>query len=516
MRIAALDLGSNSFHLLVADAGPDGSLTPVLRDKTMLRLGDVVAKDGGITGSPADEAVATVRRYRALADAGGAVEMVTCATSAMREASNCAQLVQRMFDEAGVRVRVIDGDEEARLIFAAVRASVVLEPPPAVCLDLGGGSLEVSVGDVKGLRWAVSLPLGVGRLTTELVRSDPPRKGDLRRVRNRVTEALEPVAAEVATHAPGLAVGTSGTLTDLAVAALTKATGIQPALTNQLEVNRKQLEALHTDLMAMTCAEREQVAGMEPRRAPLAVAGSIVALTAMDLLDLDRLVIGTWALREGMVLDTLARHHPPDRHDDPRAIRDASVLAVARRYSWPEDHSRLVAQLAQTLFDATSDLHGLDEQQRELLAHAALLHDIGRHVSAEDQATHSAYLITHGRLRGFDPDETAVLASLARYHHKGEPGEGFAPFDRLPARRRKALRSLVALLQVAHGLDRGRTGAVTGLDVTVTEESVHLAVATSTDTDGELERWSAQRATKRIERAFGRQLVISESAEVGT
>jgi exopolyphosphatase/guanosine-5'-triphosphate,3'-diphosphate pyrophosphatase len=192
------------------------------------------------------------------------------------------------------------------------------------------------------------------------------------------------------------------------------------------------------------------------------------------------------------------------------------VLALARRYSWPEAHSRLVAQMAQTLFDATSDLHGLDEQQRELLTHAALLHDVGGHVSAEDQASHSAYLITHGRLRGFDPDETAVLACLARYHHKGEPGEGFASFDRLPSRRRKALRSLVALLQVAHGLDRGRTGGVTRLDVTVTDEAVHLAVATATDTDGELERWGAQRATKRVERAFGRQLVISESAEVGT
>ncbi|MBA3373470.1 MAG: Ppx/GppA family phosphatase [Euzebyaceae bacterium] len=516
MRIAALDLGSNSFHLLVADAGPDGTLTPVLRDKTMLRLGDVVAKNGAITGSAADEAVATVRRYRALADAAGASEMVTCATSAMREANNCAALVQRMADEAGVTVRVIDGDEEARLIFAAVRASVVLEPAPAVCLDLGGGSLEVSVGDVKGQRWAVSLPLGVGRLTAELVHSDPARKGDLRRLRNRVTEALEPVAAEVASHNPGLAVGTSGTLTDLAVAALTKATGIQPTVTNQLEVSRKQLEALHSDLIAMTTAEREQVVGLESRRAPLAIAGSTVALTALALLGLDRLVIGTWALREGMVLDTLARHHPVDRHDDPRAIRDASVLALARRYSWPEDHSRLVAGMARTLFDATSGLHGLDDDQRQLLTHAALLHDIGAHVSAEDQASHSAYLITHGRLRGFDPDETAVLACLARYHHKGEPGEGFAPFDRLPARRRKTLPPLVALLQVAHGLDRGRTGAVTGLAVTVTDEAVRLAVATARTTDGELERWGAQRATKRVERAFGRKLIISESAEVRT
>lgn len=516
MRIAALDLGSNSFHLLVADAGPDGTLTPVLRDKTMLRLGNVVAKDGAITGSAADEAVATVRRYRALADAAGATEMVTCATSAIREAANCAALVQRMADEAGVTVRVIDGDEEARLIFAAVRASVVLQPPPAVCLDLGGGSLEVSVGDVKGLRWAVSLPLGVGRLTTEMVRSDPPRKGDLRRLRDRVTEALEPVIAEVATHGPGLAVGTSGTLTDLAVAALSKATGIRPASSNQLEVSRKQLEALHDDLITMTCDEREQIVGLEPRRAPLAVAGSTVALTALALLDLDRMVIGTWALREGMVLDTLARHHPVDRNDEPRAIRDASVLALARRYSWPEEHSRLVERMAQTLFDSTSGLHGLDPEQRELLTHAALLHDIGGHVSAEDQASHSAYLITHGRLRGFDPDEIAMLACLSRYHHKGEPGEGFAPFDRLPARRRKALRSLVALLQVAHGLDRGRTGAVAGLDVTVTDDAVHLAVATLTDTDGELERWGAQRATKRFERAFGRHLVISESAEVGT
>src|SRR5204863_3202830 len=159
MRIAALDLGSNSFHLLVADVHPDGSFEAVTREKEMLRLGDDVARDGRISPAAADRAVASVRRLRQLADASGAQEVIAKATSAIRTADNGSELVDRIEAETGVEVEVISGLEEARLIFAAVRASLVLEPAPALCVDIGRGSVEVMIGDGAGLRWASSLPL---------------------------------------------------------------------------------------------------------------------------------------------------------------------------------------------------------------------------------------------------------------------------------------------------------------------------------------------------------------------
>ncbi|MGH3664734.1 MAG: Ppx/GppA phosphatase family protein, partial [Egibacteraceae bacterium] len=207
MRIAALDLGSNSFHLLIADATPAGTLTPVLREKEMLRLGDVVARQGRITDVAADAALETLRRFKALAQVTDCVELVACATSAIRESANRDAFVARVAAETGIAVDVISGDTEARLIFSAVRRSVVLEPAPALCLDLGGGSLEVTIGDVDGARWWSSLPLGVARLTAELVGSDPPSRGDLRRLRERLEQAFAPVVAAAAVDPPRMVLG---------------------------------------------------------------------------------------------------------------------------------------------------------------------------------------------------------------------------------------------------------------------------------------------------------------------
>src|SRR5712692_3070818 len=197
MRVAAIDLGTNSFHLLVADAFPDGRIEPVVREKEMLRLGDVVSRHGNIPPAAAEQAVATVRRFRLLAEAAGATEILARATSAIRRADNGGEVVDRIGEETGVPVEVIGGLEEARLIFGAIRASVVLDPSPALCFDLGGGSLEVMVGDSGNLLFATSLPLGVARLSAELVRSDPISKSDRRALRARIVEVLEPVARAV-------------------------------------------------------------------------------------------------------------------------------------------------------------------------------------------------------------------------------------------------------------------------------------------------------------------------------
>src|SRR6266511_4017526 len=238
VRIAALDLGTNSFHLLVAEAHPDGGFTPLVREKEMLRLGDVVARDGRVPDEPAEQAVATVRRFRQLADTAGAEEVHACATSAIRLAANGDQLVDRIEAETGVNVRVIDGLTEAQLIFGAIRASVLLDPAPALCFDLGGGSVEIMVGDAAGLRWAASENVGVGRLTAELVQSDPLSKEDRRRLRDRLTAVLAPVTAEVAAFEPKLVIGSSGTLEDLAHMVAARRKEDVPVSLNQLTITR--------------------------------------------------------------------------------------------------------------------------------------------------------------------------------------------------------------------------------------------------------------------------------------
>ncbi|MGI8808270.1 MAG: HD domain-containing protein [Acidimicrobiales bacterium] len=506
MRIAAFDLGSNSFHLLVVDAHPDGTFAPLIKEKDMLRMGDAVGREGRIPDALADRAVATVERFRRLAIGAGTEEIHARATSALREAENGGQVVDRMSAEAGVKVRVISGQEEARLIFEAVRAAVVIDPGPALCLDLGGGSLEIMVGDRTRLRLAASVPLGVARLAAELVMGDPLSADDLRRLEKRITGVLAPLADDVAELQPAMAVGSSGTFCDLARMVAARRTGSVPRSINQFTFSRDELLPLHEELLAMRSSERAALPGLEAKRADIIPTGSTVLLTAMELFGFDRLTVSEWALREGIVLDVIPRHEAADWSGDPGAIRAASVLQLARRCNWDEGHSRQTARLALDLFDQTASLHELGPHDRELLEHAGLLHDIGEHVSTESHHKHSAYLIQHGRLRGFTPAEVDFVAALARAHRGGTPKPSHEPFASLHAEARDRVSRLAALLRVADGLDRGRAGNVSGIDLMLDGSRARLVVRSEADIAIEL--WGARRKRELFERLFRRRLDV--------
>lgn len=509
MRIAAFDLGTNSFHLLVAEVHLDGHFEPLVREKEMLRLGDVVARKGFVTPSALDTAVACVRRFKMLAEAAGATEFHACATSAIRQATNGDAVVDRLEHETGLGIDVISGIREAELIFGAVRASVLLEPSPALCLDLGGGSLEIMVGDAGGLLFATSEPLGVSRLTAEFVQSDPISKRDRRHLRDRVNRVLAPVASEVARFQPRLAVGSSGTLEDIARMVAARRGADVPISLNQLSFERDEFLPLHRDILSSRAPDRLRMHGLEAQRVDLIAAGSVFLDAAMELFGFDSLTVSEWALREGIVLDAIGRHDPADWSSDPRAIRRASIQGLARRCSWHETHARQVGRLALELFDATIELHQLDAVDRELLEYGAFLHDIGEHVSSSGHHKHGAYLIEHGQLRGFHPSEVRLLSGLARWHRRGEPKAG----DELGQDGTVRLRKLVALLRLADGLDRGRSGAVAGVDVRIGPSLVVLRVHARANV--ELEQWGARRKRDLFEKAFGRDLEIVTHPSLG-
>ena len=334
VRIAALDLGTNSFHLLIAEVRPGGQFEALAREKAMIRLGDVVARKGRVTSAAADVAIQTVRRFKLLADAAEVSEVHACATSAIRQAANGASIVDRIEAETGIAVEVISGRREAELIFGAIRASVLLDPAPALCFDLGGGSLEIMVGDSANLRWATSENLGVGRLTAEFVQSDPISKDDRRRLEHHLASVLGPVAEAVKPFSPRLAVGSSGTLLDLAHMVAARRSADVPVSLNQLSFSRDEFLGLHRQIIGSKASDRLRMEGLESRRVDLIPAGSTLLAAAMDLFGFDAMTVSEWALREGIVLDVIGRHDPADWSDDPRAIRRASVQGFARRCNW--------------------------------------------------------------------------------------------------------------------------------------------------------------------------------------
>ncbi len=509
MRIAALDLGTNSFHLLVAEVHPDGHFQPLLTEKAMLRLGDVVARHGRITDTAADAAVAAVRRFVLMAEAAGVAEIRACATSAIRSAANGDAIVDRIDAETGVEVEVISGHREAELIFGAIRASVLLEPAPALCFDVGGGSVEIMVGDAGGLQWATSELLGVGRLTADFVTTDPISKDDQVRLRAHLVEVLEPIAHTVADFAPKRFVGSSGTLGDLAHMVAARRKADVPVSLNQLSFTREEFEPVHQQILGSTAAERLRFEGLETRRVDLITSGSLFLATAMELFGIDEMVISEWALREGIVLDAIKRRDPNEWSDDPRAIRRASVEGLARRCNVAEAHSRRVARLATELFDRTQELHGMSSDDRELLEYGALLHDIGEHVASQGHHKHGAYLIRYGQLRGFTPEDVQLLAGLARWHRRGEP----KATEELPLIDVARLRPLTALLRIADGLDRGRSGAVEHVESRIGPSLVVLRLL-ATD-DCELELWGARRKRGLFEKVFERDLELTVASASG-
>jgi exopolyphosphatase/guanosine-5'-triphosphate,3'-diphosphate pyrophosphatase len=512
MRIAAIDLGTNSFHLLVVDAGPDGSFVPLVREKEMLRLGDDVAREGRISREGARRALATLRRFRALAEGAGATRVVACATSAFREASNGRRLATLLAEETGIEARIIDGVTEAGLIYSAVKASVLMEKGPVLAFDLGGGSLEVMVGDGESLWWADSLPLGVARLTAEVVRHDPLSGGDQRRLRKRIIDALEPVAGQIAdlfdVGAPGgpvLAVGSGGTFCDLARMVAYRRSGGIPVSVNQFTFSRLEFLDLHEQLLTATASERRRLPGLELRRVDLVPAGAMLLAAAMELFGFDELTVSEWALREGMVLDSLRALHPVDSIPVGAAdIRRASVEALGRRCNWDEAHARHVAGLALQIFDHSHRLHRLHDDDRELLEYAALLHDIGEHVSVLAQHKHTSYLIQHGRLRGFAPEEVLALAAVARYGGRGYPKPSHKPFGSLSPKRRDRVVKLAVMLRLAAALDRGRAQVVDSVGVELSGGRLRLQLRSTRSC--ELELWATARQEALLERVFGRRL----------
>jgi exopolyphosphatase/guanosine-5'-triphosphate,3'-diphosphate pyrophosphatase len=506
MRLAALDLGSNSFHLLVADVHPDGTFESITREKEMLRLGDEVSRYGRITDAGIEHAIETVRRLKRIADADGAVEVIAKATSAIRSAENGSEVVDALEEASGVDIDVISGLEEARLIFAAIRASVVLDPAPALCIDIGGGSVEFMVGDASELRWATSEHLGVGRLTAELVENDPPSKGDRRRLEERIRSTLEPLVEQVAPFQPRQIVGSAGTLNDIARMVTAARTGEVPATSNGLRIERDDFLALHDKVMRSKVSERRRMPGLEEQRAELLPAGSMVLAVAMDVFDVDSMTASDWSLREGIVLDAVRTHDPDDWSDDPRAIRRAAVAGLARRCSSAPEHTRHVVRLALSLFDQTRELHGLGSADREMLEYAVVLHDIGQHVSRRGHHRHAAYLVENAHLRGFSPDEVALLAALVRHHRRGDPKPSEPRMAALSSTDQERVRKLAGLLRLADGLDRGRRKVVDRVDVEVGPQLVLLRLFAHED--AELECWGARRKRDLFERAFGRELEV--------
>jgi exopolyphosphatase / guanosine-5'-triphosphate,3'-diphosphate pyrophosphatase len=509
MRIAAIDVGSNSVHMIVCRIRPDLSFEVVDREKDMIRLG--ATSLGGRRLSPAAVATAmqTLAKFKRLAESRAVDEIIATATSAVREAENGADFITAARRDLGLRIRVISGTEEARLIHVAAGYTVGIGRHRSIVIDIGGGSTEITLGTATRVEMARSFKLGAIRLTERFATDDPISPKDEERLVRHIRRETGAYLRQIAARGFDRVIGASGTM--LSIGGLA-AGGRRPAEESRnLRVAVRDIGRLRRRLSRMPLEQRLKLPGLDPRRADLSAVGAVLIDTLLGALGATELTLSDFALREGLVLDYIRRNaahiRTAERYPD---VRRRSVIELAERFHASADHGEQIARLALALFDSTAGRHGLGQLEREWLEYGARLHDIGHAISYEQHHKHSYYLIKNGGLRGFEPEEIAIIALIARYHRQGQPKKSHEGFGALPKGRRKTVRLLSAMVRLAEGLDRSHTQVIERLTAAETDGTLRLQVQARGD--AELELWAAHRHAEALARALGLRIDVVAAA----
>jgi exopolyphosphatase/guanosine-5'-triphosphate,3'-diphosphate pyrophosphatase len=504
MRIAAIDIGTNSIHMIVVKVRPDLSFEVIDREKDMIRLGAGGLDGRSLTPAAMAAALQTLTKFKRLAESNKVDEIVAGATSATREAENGGDFIAEVDRRTGIRIRVISGTEEARLIHLAAGYGVDVGGSTAVAIDIGGGSVEVTLGTATHLTLGKSFKVGVIRLTERFVKTDPLSDHDERQLVKHLTREMGAYLDQIAASGFERVIGTSGTILSLGALALSDGGAVPEALRNR-RVAAKALHKLRKRLVAADIEERLHMPGLDPRRADLNVAGSVLLDTILRRLGAEDLTLCDLALREGLVLDYIhrnaARIKKVERYPD---VRRRSIVELGERCGYWSEHAQQVARLALSIFDQTRSVHGLTDREREWLEYGALLHDIGVHISYERHHRHSYYLIKNGDLRGFDPQEVEIIALLARYHRQATPKKSHDGYGDLNGTLRSTVRVLSAIVRLAEGLDRSHAQALVGIDLFPRGDDYMARLRAAGD--AELELWAAQRHVAPLERELERPI----------
>ena len=499
VRISAIDIGSNSIRQTIADVSPTGVIRVVDEMKAAPRLGAGLYKRGSLNEIAVQNALSTLARMATLAAQLGVERTEVVATSAVRDASNGEQFLKLVRAETGLSVRILRGDDEARLSFRSALAHFDLGVGRAVVMDIGGGSLELALSADGLVERLISLPFGAIRMTEQYVGAKAKKKG-MRKLRKNVRRELKRTVAARHWHAARI-ICSGGTFTSLAAIYLAR-TGIENAKTvHGTVIPRVELEHIVDMLYNMTLEERQKVPGLSAARADIIVGGLAVAAEVAARVEAKELVISAYGIREGILLES-ARVAPAPA--DPGEARERSVRELAERSHYEEPHSRHVQKLALQLFDSIGQRLGCTPDDRRLLEDAALLHDIGYHISYDKHNKHSYHLVEHAELLGMTPAEQIIVANVARYHRGAEPKKKHANYGGLEKPMRETIRRLAAILRVADGFDRGHANAVAEIKPRWMERALRLTAVPSRQSNNlRLELWGAARKSKLLSEVAG-------------
>ncbi|MEO1184147.1 MAG: Ppx/GppA phosphatase family protein [Cyanobacteria bacterium J06636_27] len=518
--IAAIDLGTNSVHMVIVRLEPQlPSFSIIGKEKETVRLGDRDIETGNLKIKIMERTVNALRRFQEIAKTFNAEAVIAVATSAVREAPNGREFLYRIKNELDLDIDLISGQEEARRIYLGVLSGMEFNDAAHTIIDIGGGSTEIILGDSHEERCLSSTRVGAVRLTSELITTDPISDQEYNYLkayaRGMLERAVEEVKYNIGSGEKARLVGTSGTIETLANIHAKEKLDSTPSTLNGYSFSLKDLRDIVSRLRKMNNSERAEIPGMAEKRSEVILAGAVILQEAMSLLGVESITTCERALREGVIVDWMLAHDLiENRLRFQSTIRQRSVLKIANRYNVDLRYSERIAAFALSLFDQTKGyLHQWGNQERFLLWAASELHNCGHFINHSAHHKHSYYLIRNSGLLGYNETEIEIIANLARYHRKSQPKKKHDNFQNLTTKELKlVVEQLSPLLRLATSLDRRQIGAISRIECNYRQDDkeLHLKLfPANRDDDCAVELWSLSYSKLVFEEVFGVKVVES-------
>jgi exopolyphosphatase/guanosine-5'-triphosphate,3'-diphosphate pyrophosphatase len=503
-RYAAVDIGSNSVRMQAAEVTSGGPLQVLASDREVTRLGASVFSAGRISEEAIELVCQVLKRFAATYTKLDIMGVRAVATSAVRDASNQAEFVERASEALGTPVEIISGAEEARLIHLGVQSLWPHSKQQILVVDVGGGSAEFIVSDRGEMKEGISRPLGAVRLTEVFLKSDPPTATEMGRLQRFIDEKFEPAMKRIGKLEFDRVIATSATAAAI-VSAVNRIPRSDREAADRLRARTPQIRKLLQDLASRDVDARKKLPGIGPRRAEIIVGGTAVFARVLELLKLPSMHYSIAGVRDGVIADLAARGVGRELSRlTKQQLRVAETMC--RKYNVDMPSAKHVARLSTELFDSLRPLHKLPAETGKLLEAAAYLHNVGHFISDTGHHKHSAYVVMNSDMPGYTDQERMVVGMLCRYHRKSMPAPRHDPYKSLSADIKKVVNFLTPLLRIAVGLDATKEQKVSEIECQVAPGGPTLTVRASADAD--LELWSAERAAETFRAIYETPLTI--------
>jgi exopolyphosphatase/guanosine-5'-triphosphate,3'-diphosphate pyrophosphatase len=501
---AAVDIGSNSVRLKIARL-QGRRLHAIHEDREVTRLGEGAFRTGFLTPESMAETVKVLRRFHRATQQIVTDSVRVVATSALRDARNSQAFLEWVRSATGWRVDIISGLEEARLIHLGLVSARRFDASMTLMIDLGGGSCELTVSGRSHIRETVSLPLGAVRLTDEFLSHDPPRKGELKRLRGFVVREVDRVSPRIVKMRVKNVIATSGTAAALAATAshLRQGSGSQ----QRTAVSSAEMTRIAKRLPRLAVAERRKIEGIGPKRAEIIVAGALVYHELLERCHLKGFRYSPLGLRDGLLAQMAAEYDRSTRSGKQiESERWDSIIRAVAHYSLDKKHSLDVRTSAMHLFTALRSVHRLPPEYREWLSAAAMLYEVGDYVNRNGRHRHTYYIISNSEILGYTPEQRRIIAAIARYLGNSRPSMEDGPMKAIDPADRASVQKAILLLRLSRALNLGRSRAVQEVRVALRGGGVRLGLAPRRRMGVDLELWAIEKECPYFREVFGRAL----------